>query len=324
MNRFYDKRQMRVLEVAVVILTVCLSALLYKMSSHKLIVLNLYFLPIVLAAFYLGRYRSGLLALLSVMTASIITVLTLRESTVYMPPLVTGLAILLWGAVLGLTAMLVGTLSDEHANKIVELHEAQVGVVQILTQYLHCANPTLRARSTRVADLCEQVAKRLRLPSGDIDDIRVAALLFDIGNLEITARVIRKAVGDLQDDAVNQPRTFHGSVLVQSLGSILTGAFPLLLSQQDQSCSSCPLDGSEQHTLPYGARIIFTVRAFDTMMHDHSEGTEPEEIIKMLRTDPEMSHDPAILDALLAEVNRRNDAADPEPELVMAGRDLDD
>ena len=107
--------------------------------------------------------------------------------------------------------------------------------------------------------LSEQVARRMRLSEKEVNDIRVAALLMDMENLEITARVIKKAVGELEDYDGAQ-HTFHGTELVQSLGCVLTGAFPLLLTQSESGELSTD-------KMPFGARIIRTVRAFDHLIH---------------------------------------------------------
>jgi hypothetical protein len=105
----------------------------------------------VLAAFFLGRYRAGILALFSMMAASVVSVADLTGFSSYNSPVVIALSVTVWGAVLGLTAILVGTLSDDRAAKMLELHEAYVGVVEVLARYLQSANPRLKDRSVRVA-----------------------------------------------------------------------------------------------------------------------------------------------------------------------------
>ncbi len=208
-------------------------------------------------------------------------------------PIAIGLGITLWGAVLGLTAMLVGTLSDDRGAKAVEAHEAHVGVVEVLARYLQAANPNLENRAKKVASLCEAVGRKMRLSNKEIDDIRVAALLIDMENIEITARVIRKAVGELGDDEERSQKTFHGSDLVRSLGAVMSGAFPLMLNQ-----STAP--GSPPHEVPFGARIVRAVREYVRLADDPWEGGEvtPAEIVEEMRYDTEADYHPAVLHAL--------------------------
>ncbi|MBM80314.1 MAG: hypothetical protein CMJ78_06935 [Planctomycetaceae bacterium] len=176
-----------VVESCLLLVMIGLTCLMYRTSGYKLVVLNLFFLPIVLAGFFLGRYRAGVLAFFSVIAVSVVTALNVMGFAAFTSPIVIALAITIWGAVLGLTAILVGTLSDKRTAKIVELHEAYVGMVEVLSRYLQSANPRLKARSERVAEVSERVAKELKLSAKEIDDIRVAALLHDVGSIEITA-----------------------------------------------------------------------------------------------------------------------------------------
>ena len=174
----------RVLEIALILVCVGLTCLLYTMQGHKMVILHLFFLPVVLGAFFLGRYSAGILAVFCVIAASLVTATTLPEFFAPNSFMVIALATAVWGAVLALVAILVGTLSDDRLQKAEELHEAYVGVVEVLSQYLQSAQPRLKARSIRVAEISHQVAEAMKFSPRQIDDIRVAALLYDMGNIE--------------------------------------------------------------------------------------------------------------------------------------------
>lgn len=296
-----DSRNERMLEVMLVLITLGLACLLYSTSAMKLMVLNLFFLPIVLAGFFLGRYRAGVLALLAAVSASIVVVSDLGSFSGYASPILIGLALTLWASALGLTSLMVGTLCDERDRKAVEAHEAHVGVVEVLAKYLQSANPELQHRALRVAQLAEEVARKMRFSSKEIDDMRVAALLMDMENIEITARVIRKAVDELEDGEAVEQRTFNGTELVQSLGASLKGAFPLLLGQT----SSPTTDG-----IPFGARIIRTVRAY-VQLTSASWDSDPQSVpdaLDDLRSDIEADYHPAVLHALEEVLGVKNGA----------------
>lgn len=301
-----DGRNERVLEIMLVCITLGLACLLYSTSGIKLMILNLFFLPVVLAGFYLGRYRAGVLALLSVVAASIVVVSDLSGFVIRSSPLTIGIALTMWGATLGLTSLLVGTLCDERDSKAIEAHEAHVGVVEVLARYLQSANPQLQNRAMRVAQLSESVARKMRLSTKEIDDLRVAALLMDMENIEITAKVIRKAVDELEDAKTVEQRTFNGTELVQSLGSTLKGAFPLLLSQH------CAEDRPGDQTVPFGARIIQTVRSYVQLTETswNGSGLSPQDAMDELRCDLESENHPAVLHALDQVVVGKRD---PEP-----------
>ncbi len=173
------------LEIFLIIIALSLGGLFHVTVGYKMTVLNLFFLPVVLAGFFLGRYRASTLALLCVVVTSAAAVLDLDGFAAYTSPVIIALSVATWGAVLGLTAILVGTLSDERTQKAAELHEAYVGVVEVLSKYLQGANPLLEARSSRVAELSQRIGRRMHLSAREIDNIRVAALLHDLENIKI-------------------------------------------------------------------------------------------------------------------------------------------
>lgn len=256
----------RVLEISLFAICAALTFLLYSVVGYKMVVLNLFYLPVVLAAFYLGRHRAGVLALVSVLLASIVAVLDLEGFAATTTPLVIGLSLVVWSAVMGLNAIFVGTLGDERSKKIDELHDAYLGVVEVLAHYLKSANPEKKDHSKRVALLSQAVARRMRLSEKEVDDIRVAALLQDINNLEVTAKVIQRAVGDLSKSGSHSSYTFHGSDLVQSLGAVLTSAMPLIVNQSDGLDITFGEDEVTQPVdVPFGMAIIHAVSHFDTL-----------------------------------------------------------
>lgn len=295
----FKKQLSREVKLEITLFFVCgaLTVLLYCVEGFKMVVLNLFYLPVVLAAFYLGRYRAGILALVCVLFASMAAVQDLEAYAATTSPLVIGLAITVWGAVMGLNAIFVGTLSDERSKTIEELHDAYVGVVEVLARYLKSVDPALNDRSKRVSALSEKVARQMRLADREVDDIRIAALLQDVQNIEITAKVIHRAVGDLKASA-RDTHTFRGSDLVHSLGSVLTGALPLIMYETVELDETPYIHEHRPRELAFGAQILRTVTQYDSLVHGATKAASPQEATKLLRTDLDSEHHPAVLHAL--------------------------
>ena len=222
------------LEIALVLISLALCWLLCLIGAYRMVVLHLFYLPVVLAAFFLGRYRAGVLALLGAgRGGGHHAGCQHADQLRFTRGGVAGVGV--WSADWVLTAILAGTLSDERTAKIAELHDAYVGVVEVLSRYLSSADPATNDQTVRVSLLSQKVAARMGLSNDEVNNIRVAALLQDINHIEVTAKVIQKAVGDLQQASRpnTEQYTFHGSDLVCSLGGVLTGAWRLLLSHGD-------------------------------------------------------------------------------------------
>jgi hypothetical protein len=316
-----ESRQQWFLEIALVLICVALCLLLYRMGAYRMVVLHLFYLPVILAAFSLGRYRAGVLALLSAIGAAVVVTADVTTMVSYNSSVVVWLAVAIWSAVLGLAAILVGTLSDERCAKIAELHDAYVGVVEVLSRYFNSTDPTTNDQATRVSLLSQQVAARMGLPAGEVDNIRVAALLQDINHIEITAKVIQRAVGDLRHVGRSNmaEHTFSGSDLVCSLGTVLTGAWPLLLDRGDSFGLDEPAANSLGHDpAALGASIIRTVKRYVTLVYGEFSAVTPGEAIDALGDDLDGDHNPAIIRALEWVALRSSDAVPAEAELSPA------
>ncbi len=116
--------EQRALEVALILIVFGITCLYHVMPHHRMVVLHLYVLPVCLGGFYLGRNGSGMMALLAAICVAIVTMIGVHGATVEPLGQINMFALGVWAAVLGLTALLVGTLSDDRNRKIFELHES--------------------------------------------------------------------------------------------------------------------------------------------------------------------------------------------------------
>src|SRR5262249_19103521 len=145
-------KQERTLEIALLIVVTGLAALLFRSlllqsQAQSMVVLNLFYLPVGVAAFFLGRYRAGVLAFFCVITVAMILLVRMDFASSGISPLQTALNVTFWAAVLGLDALLVGTMSDERMVYLRDLHDAHVGVVEVLSRYLTGADARIRDRT---------------------------------------------------------------------------------------------------------------------------------------------------------------------------------
>ena len=74
-----------------------------------------------------------------------------------------------------------------------DLKNAYVGIVEILSKYLESTDPYTKGHSERVAALAMDISIAMELPRADVETIRVAGLLHDIGKIEVSGEILRKA-----------------------------------------------------------------------------------------------------------------------------------
>src|SRR4030043_296817 len=104
--------------------------------KDKTLLLNFYFLPVVVASYFLGKRLGVLSAFLSIL-AIIICAIMFRNH--FFPPDQEFRGIFLlssWGGFLLLTSYAVGSLYEQKERRMEELQKAYVGILEILSKYI--------------------------------------------------------------------------------------------------------------------------------------------------------------------------------------------
>jgi diguanylate cyclase (GGDEF)-like protein/putative nucleotidyltransferase with HDIG domain len=136
--------------------------------------------------------------------------------------------------------------------------------VEALLGVLRTRSESLAAHSIRVADLGVAIAGRLGVHGAQLEHLRVAALLHDIGRMSFPDSILRGevALGPEDWDMIRQhPRAAH---------SLLAGAFPeevaiAVLSHHEHLDGTGYPDGLVGEEVGDLARIILVADAFDAM-----------------------------------------------------------
>ena len=162
--------------------------------EEKFIVLNFYYLP-VLDGRVFSRASDGGPCRCLLHSCSVDLCLGL-SSNVFFPgkEILKGVAQLSsWGGFLILASFTVGTLYERNEQRLKELKNAYIGVLEILSKYLESTDRYTKGHSVRVAELATEIATAMELPRPEVENIRVAGLLHDIGKIEISGEILRKA-----------------------------------------------------------------------------------------------------------------------------------
>lgn len=286
------------------------------------VIVHFYYLPVIIAAHYFGRSMACTTALLSVLCVTAFTFLAPSHyQTRIDSPIMLLMTLIAWGGFLGFNALLMGTLSNQRAQAMIELREAHVGIIEILSKYLNAADQYTKSHSMRVAELAEAIAVRMRLKAPEIENIRVGALLHDIGKVEISTRLIQKAAElDAEERTEVDAHTVLGADLVGSLGTILDGAIPVIKHHHDHYSPDSKQSGLHGDAIPVGARIVSVADAYDAIVTDrpYRRGRTPEEAVSIIRSAAGTQFDPKVVEAFERVMAHRND----EPESSNVDRPL--
>jgi putative nucleotidyltransferase with HDIG domain len=236
--------------------------------TQKMAFLNFYYLPVLVSGYFLGKRYAVYTSLFSISLVVFLGVLYPHSFYNQSTGLQVALNLVIWGGFLFLSAAVVGTLYEQKEKKIQELKKAYVGVIEILTKYLESSDRYTKGHSIRVADYSTEIAKAMELPKLEIENIRVASLLHDIGKIDISSDLITKAASLTNEEKkIVESHVEKGAEILNSVGTVLKEAIPIVLSHHTFFIESNQ-EEKKFSNLPLGARILAVADSFDAMVTD--------------------------------------------------------
>ena len=145
---------------------------------------------------------------------------------------------------------------------------ARDAATEMLTSFI-APLPHYRGQpSALIAGIVVEMARQLQLPDAEVDRIRVAALLHDVGKVAIPEAVLEKP-GPLSSaewrTVVQHPRI--GQVILEHAAA-LRDAVPIILHHHERYAGHGYPYGLRANEIPLGARIVAIADAYDAMTHD--------------------------------------------------------
>ena len=220
-------------ELWLLLFLVLIAALLNFLVASQRMALVFYFLPTLYSACHFGRRHATLTALASVVLVVLLVFTNpiMFNRKVDLPFDARWFDLALWGGVLMVAGYVTGTLYERNQKTLREMEDGYDGMLTILQNFL--ANQKYSdAHAYRIAMCATRVAETLGLDAGSVEDIRTAALLFNLKELGISIEVISKAAQGTPEDLrqVRTPSTKQASK--ESIGGSLRRAIPIFLAER--------------------------------------------------------------------------------------------
>ena len=246
-----------------------LAGLNYLVASDRMM-LGLYVLPTVYAAYFRGRRHATLTALASVLMVILVVYLNPRlfaEQGTFKVIAQKWWDITIWGGTLIVTAYAMGTLYEKKEARIRELRETYKGILVILRQ-LTAHDKYTHDHSFRVAAYADTIAGHMGLNSDRREVMRAGALLHDLGKMETSRELLHKAARFTESEYEEMKKHVEkGAQVIEPVRGSLRRIIPIILAHHDR------FDGSGYHStqgeqIPIEARIIAVADVYDAMTTD--------------------------------------------------------
>ena len=205
-------------------------------------------------------------------------------------------------------------LKEEVTTRTAELHRQQhrmerisTATLEALVNALEAKDPYLRGHSARVADLSANLATELGLTEEEVDRVRMAGRLHDLGKIGTRDAVVNKE-GPLtaeEFEHVKQHVVIGAQILapLMHLGDVVL----MVKSHHERYDGTGYPDGLRGEEIPLGGRIIATAEVYDalTTARPYQEKMTPEQAVERMADLSGTVLDTRVYDGLVRIVARR-------------------
>lgn len=191
-------------------------------------------------------------------------------------------------------------VSLENVRLHENLKEKLLNAVSTLAMALEAKDAYTRGHSQRVSHYSVQIAREMRLPEREVEAIRLAGILHDIGKIGVRDEILHKE-GKLNEEEWKQVRK-HPEVSVSILSRIpdLKGILEIIRHHHEHYDGKGYPAGLSGEDIPLGARILAVTDMLDALISDrpYREKITFAEAVEEIRKVSGTQLDPRIVEAL--------------------------
>lgn len=256
-------------ELWLLLFLVLIAAMLNFLVASQRMALVFYFLPILYSACHFGRKHATLTALASVVLVVLLvfTNPTTFNRKVELPFDARWFDLALWGGVLMVAGYVTGTLYERNQKTLREMEDGYDGMLSILQNFL-ASQKYSDAHAYRIAMCATRVAETLGLDPGSVEDIRTAALLFNLKELGVSIDVISKAAqGTHEDLRQARPGATKLTFKASGMGGSLRRAIPIFLCERQLRLDG---DGIGVSDASFEVQILMLAEEYESLISGNS------------------------------------------------------
>lgn len=181
------------------------------------------------------------------------------------------------------------------------LHVFRRATIFALNQMLDLKDLNTGVHSTRLAEWALRVGECIGIEEEELRDLEAAAILHDIGKVGVPEAILNKpAKLDPDERKIIEKHSEYGWTILRTIPTFERASLLVLHHHERMDGKGYPA-GLKGDEIPFGARIVCAVDAFDAMVSDRAyrKGMPIEEALRRLRADSGTHFDPTIIEHFL-------------------------
>lgn len=185
----------------------------------------------------------------------------------------------------------------EHAKEIADLH---LRTIEALSLAIEAKDHSTHSHLRRVQIYAVEIGKELGLSEPELNAIRAAAMLHDIGKLAVPEHILSKP-GRLTPEEFEKMK-IHPVVGAQILDRVQFPypVVPIVRSHHEKWDGTGYPSGLKEEQIPIGARILAAVDCFDALTSErpYRRAVSPEEAMEAVVAQMGRSYDPRVVEIM--------------------------
>jgi len=197
-------------------------------------------------------------------------------------------------------------LAIENVKLYESMKKDEVNIIKALSTTVDAKDHYTSGHSQKVSEYGTHIAEEMMLQEREIEIIKYAGLLHDIGKIGMPDEIIKKPSKLSEEEFLivrNHP--VIGAKIIKEIDS-LAAIVPIILHHHERFDGKGYPDKLKGEEIPVGARIIHVADAFDTMVsaRAYRDMLPAELAISELRKNSGTQFDPAVVDAFIRHLRK--------------------
>lgn len=186
------------------------------------------------------------------------------------------------------------------------LEDYYEGILNAFTIAADSKNKYNPSHSHKVSRLAAAIGRAMKLPAAQVESIRIASILMDIGNIGVRDAVLNKTEVLTPEDFIQiQQHPEIGAKILKNIPA-LREVVPIILQHHERYDGMGYPAGLRANGIMTEAKIIAIADAYDAMITErgHRKAVDMEEAVYELRNNKGKQFDPLITEVFIEALNK--------------------